>query len=374
MIRRLVPIVLLAVATGAAAQEIGFATPPDVAPQLPVGTYSPHYVAGGNISEIWNFVFDFPSRDTVALQFMVTNIGPGDFTGAVIAYLVPAGAEPIIIKNSRAHGDWQDRSDEQGPWLHIARHELRLEDRSFDLQVVSDHAVLDLEGEVLSDMFRPGRLSVGDGEWYDLTVFGPRMRAAGAITWPDGSVTRLEDGRGMGMHSLSTVSEDRLATSWLRIDTFDARDQVSVFELMTSRELGRRRHGFALRFRDDSLLGWSYRYGRRLLDAQPDPEKSDYLIARGMRFGAVRGEPTESAGVVDFRGEASLELLMRNELLAFLNSPVLRFVLRMITDPILYQYRATYTLSLDFEEPEAGEVSGQGIVSIYFLNPAPAVF
>lgn len=353
-----------------------FPDDPVVAEALPVETYSPHYVEGKNVSEIWNYVFDFPDGYTVSLQFMITNIGPGDSTGVMIAYLMAPDGDVAIIKNSRHAGLWTDRSDARGPWLEIAYHTLRIDHPSHHILLDHpDRGKLDLRAEALTSMFRPGRVDFGNGDWYDVTYIAPRLRASGTIQLPGHERVELAEGRGVAIHSVTNMSDDHLATSWLRLDTFDAADQVSIFELMTSREYGRRRLGFALRFDDDRLVGWSRRYGRRLLEPHPDPEKRSYPLADGIRFGAVEGHRLDRPGQgVDFRGQAALELLNRNALLEFLNSALLRFVLRFLSDPILYQYRADYDLSFDFQGPSPREVRGTGIVSLYFLNDPPAVF
>lgn len=353
-----------------------FPVDPEVTDALPVDSYSPHYLAGNNVSETWNYVFDFPDGHAVSLQFMLTNIGPGDFTGVVIAYLMAPDGELAMIKNSRHSGLWTDRTDERGPWMEIAYHTLRVEHPSH--RIVLDHpdrGKLDLRAETLTPMFRPGPIDFGHGDWYDVTFVAPRLRVTGSVQLPGRERVELPEGRGVALHSVANLSDDRLATSWLRIDTFDAPDQVSLFELMTSQRYGRRRLGFALRFAEDRLVGWSQQYGRRLVETRPDPAKGRYPLVDRLRFGAVRGRRVDGSDEgIDFRGEATLRLLNRNELLEFLNSPVLRFVLRFLSDPILYQYRAEYELVFDFQGSSPSTVRGRGIASLYFLDDPPVVF
>jgi len=71
--------------------------------------------------------------------------------------------------------------------------------------------------------------------------------------------------------------------------------------------------------------------------------------------------------------EMSMILINRNELLNFLNSKVLRFVLRLITDPVIYQYRAQYELRVA-QDSEWNSLRGQGMASLYLLNDPPAVY
>ena len=49
-------------------------------------------------------------------------------------------------------------------------------------------------------------------------------------------------------------------------------------------------------------------------------------------------------------------------------------MLRLIADPIYYQYRAAYELTFDFQEETARRVRGEGLVRLYFVDAAPAVF
>lgn len=357
-------------------QDLAFSAEPEVTDGAPVASYSPHYLEGKNVSEIWNYVFDFPDGHAVFLQFMITNIGPGNFTGVLMAWLMAPDGETAVLKNTRHAGLWTDSSDEAGPWLEISYHTLRIDHGSH--RILLDHpdrGRLDLQAEALTPMFLPGRVDFGHGDWYEVNVIAPRLRVTGSIQLPGRERVELPEGRGMALHSVTNMSDDRLATSWLRIDTFDAADQISVFEMVTSHHYGSRNMGFALRFADDRLVGWSHRYGRRLLGTQPDPDKKRYLLADGVRFGAVEGRRLDgSPEGIDFRGEATLRLLNRSELLEFLNSAVLRFVLRFLTDPVLYQYRAEYELVYDFEGPTPRTVQGRGIASIYFLGDPPVAF
>lgn len=338
--------------------------PPQLIDHLASEQIRPHYEGGDNVSESWSYVFAFPQGYVVNLQFMVTNIGPGEATGVLIAYLIAPDGEVAILKNTRRRGQWRDLSDEQHVELEVAYHRLTITGRRHEIAIDHpDRGKLFLSATALTPAFRPGPLDLGSG-FYRVIVMAPRLRVQGRIRLPGHEEVTLQEGRGIALHTSATIGDDRLATGWLRVDTFGASLQASLFELMTSERVGQRRIGFLLLFDGDRLVGSTYRYGRRLLGRREDPHKRTYPLYGGIRFG--------SEVDFDLRAEAKLQLLNRNALLDFLNSKALRFLLRLISDPVLYQYRAEVTLRRGEQDP--APVRGVGLVSLYLLHRPPAVY
>lgn len=365
----LVPLTALAALAGAtvatgSGQELGFVGGPWVGEQTPIERLRPDLDGYKDGSQRWGYVLRFDDGTVVQLSFLVTGIGPGHHTGVFLAHVIDPDGTATTIRNTRRFGEWQDLSDDAQVGLHIAHHTLRIRHPVHELRIdTSDRGRLSIDARVVTSAFSPGRLLLEGDTWLDIDVPGPRLRAAGWIELPGQPRRELEEGRGIAIHTRTDSSDEKLATGWLRIDTFGPGTGASLFEMMASERHYRRRLGFLLEFDGDRLVGHTFRYGRRLVDVRPDPDRRGYPIPSGIRFGAD--------SEIHLRGEGSLEAVVRSPLLDALNSALLRGVLRLFADPIFYLYRGTVTLRADEEAP--GHDSPV-VVSLYLLAEPPVVY
>ena len=330
---------------------------------LPPGAISPHYLGGKNLSEAWNFIIQFPNGYFVNCQFSITNVGPIDGTGLMIAYIHPPDGEPLQIKNSRGKKDWQDRSTDAGPILSIARHELEIKDDEQRIHLGFDEGTLDLELRRLTEPLRSGRLWYSDKQFFDLTIFAPRSTVRGTYVF-EGETIELENGRAVSVHLLSNLPEHKQASATFGVHAFSPGLEFSLFELTATGRYGFDKAGVLMLFDDDRLVAHFPTFERSFPSKRPDGKRPEYPIPQ-------RVELRSEAGEIEAR--AQLDLVKRSEILSLLNSRILRGILGLIAKPVLYQFRTEYELEVERDGVSRSE-SGQGVATLYVSSKPPASY
>lgn len=364
-----------------------FEASPLLAESLPVEAYSPHYPEDGDASEVWGYVAWFPSGHVFHVQYIVTNIGPGDHTALLFAYFLLPDGETVAIADSRDHRRWDDLTDESGPSFRFGSHSLRIHHPDHELRVRDGElGRLELRGVTTSRMVAPGRVRLGDGDWYEITVFAPRMRMEGTLQLPGGEEVVLEDGFGIGHHSLSTVPDRDVGVAHFRFDTFDRRTQLSLVRFTGTDAAGHRPYGFLMLFEDGEIRHYTRDIRGRFFGVRPDAEEPGYPLPDGFRVGwfdSVAGPPVAGDTVgsgprpgdrTGIRIDARLDLAVRAEILEFLDSRVLRFVLSLIMQPVLYQFRTDYRIEAGLGGDRFPDVDGTGFAALYVLDDPPQAY
>jgi hypothetical protein len=330
---------------------------------VPVESYAPHFIDSAQAWESWDYAFRFPDGTSIFAQFQVTSLGPGKHRGVVVGVLILPDGRSVLIKNGRPRDQWSSRTDENGIELSIARHRLEIRPPSHKLHLENGRGRITLETTSRVPAARPGRLKYDGDKFYDLTVLAPRLSARATIEIPGSAALQLENGDGVGLHAFSNVADYKQAASWLRFHTFDDPLQVSFLEFTAPKKQAFQRVRFLVLAQEGAVLRTSVDYERSYAGFQEDPEKPHYPIPSRFHL-RDRSERTELSGSADLR------LRRRDDLLSWLDSSLLRFLVRRFSHPVQYFFDADYELSVDLGNgPQA--LRGTGLANLVILNQPP---
>ena len=153
---------------------------------------------------------------------MITSVGPGERTGLVLVYVLPPEGDTVVMKNSRRWGDWKDLTGHTGPQFVIAKNRLSVDLPTHHLYVENSKGTVDLEMRSAVGPLQPGRIFFSEKQWYDTTLFAPRLEASGELRLPGQAPIQLINGRGLATHVVSNMPDNSQSVSVFRFDSFDA--------------------------------------------------------------------------------------------------------------------------------------------------------
>ena len=347
---------------------------------VPVKAYQPHYLVGNNLSEIWDYRLWFPNGYLLNCRFMITSIGPGERTGLVLAYILPPEGDTVVMKNSRKWGDWKDLTEGKGPQFVIAKNRLSVDLPNHHLHVENAKGTIDLEMQSTVAPLQPGRILFSKQEWYDATLFAPRLEASGELRLPGQAPIPLKSGRGIATHIVSNVPDNSQSVSLFRFDSFDATTEVSLYQLTMQEANKFKRVGFLTTIHNNQIAVHSTTFDRRFSDLKPDPNFKGYLVPKKVSI-------DYDSKLERIQGNATLQFHLKRpqEILNLLNSKILRFVLKKVAaNPVLYQNRSDYRFEIRQMEDRSGTpsntredtevIAGEGFASLYLTKKPPNDF
>lgn len=334
---------------------------------LPASLYQPAFLTDGDASETWDYAFYFEeTRHLLLAQFMVTNLGPGDHRGAALGWILPADGEPGIVRNSRKRSEWSLDVTADAMRMGVGNHVLQIEHPRHVVQVNhGKRGTFQLEATASTPPFRLGRIDYGRGEFLDLALLAPRLRAHGMVQMPGQPAVTLRDGVGVALYRGTTVAERDRMVGALRFDSFQGDRQVSLFELTASKSRAHQRLAALLVLQGASIEYHATGFERQFIDVAREAEQPGYPLPGGFAFRHVAGDRR----VV---GQADLELLRRDDVLSFVNGGLTRFFARMSlrSRPVGYRFRADYDLDLRLGD-EASRAAGVGLATLTLVNAPP---
>ena len=342
-----------------------FALEPGPVENVPPASYYPHFLSGG-YTETWSYLFRFPSGHTIISRLTITNRGAGDGRGAAFAIIVDPTGRVVQVVNSRPQPRWTRILREDGVELGVAGHEWVLRPPSHRVRMQSGEGRFEIEATSLTDVYHPGRLHYSSDEFYDLTILAPRLSASGTVQLTGEAPVELRDGRGFAFHSYANRGEQDQAVSWLQFHTFDSEIEVSLWELTAPEKHDYQRVGIALLFEDGRLVEYRAGYDREYRDLQADAESPHYPVPRSLTFS---DEDDQTA----MHGEVTLVPIHRVELVDLINSRFVRFFVRRVMEPVMYEFSGDYHLRVRLEGQER-QISGTGIASLQIVDDPPIGF
>ena len=339
---------------------------PMILDSLPVADYSPHFPKGDNAWETWNYLFSFPNGYVLSSQFSVTNVGPGDRSALGLGLIMAPDGSVAALRNSRKKGEWSHNSMDGGVTIEVARHRLEITPPLHRISMKHHDGNMDLEAESTTKVFRPNAIDLDEDNKFQMTYLAPRLRVKGRAQFRGQPEVELNDGVGIAIYSYSDTAEHKGAGSRLRFDSFDKDLQFSLLEIRRPKDAGEGRIGLLLLMRGGNIIHHGYTFERHYTGYHRDPEKPHYPIPNGFGFSNI-GMGRRVAGDVRFRQ------IYRLDVLSWVNSGVVRFFARQVSQPIEYKFLADYTIETDLGAgPE--KLTGTGFASVSILNKPPDDF
>ena len=223
-----------------------------------------------------------------------------------------------------------------GGTVRLARHVLTFGPERHELLLHNSRGRLVLEAERLVPPFRPGRVDLGRGRFYDLTVPAPRLTARARFTPPGEAEIDLGEGAGLCVRAYSNTP-DHDATAWFRLHTFDRELQLSLLEMTGSREQGYAHAGVLWVTRGRELLVRTSDPLRHFQDLQADAIGPFYPVPRSLRL---------SSAAAGLSGEAALRLVRRDDLLDWVDNALVRLLLGRAAHPVQYVFDTDYVFDI----------------------------
>jgi hypothetical protein len=121
--------------------------------------------------------------------------------------------------------------------------------------------------------------------------------------------------------------------------------------------------GFVLAIRNGEVVMHSYGYTRRFTALKKDPEKPGYPVPEAFEISHVQGPRS-------IRGHADLTLRRRDDLLDWLYSGLIRFIVRQVSHPVQYFFDADYEMLVNLGDGQK-PVQGRGVSLLSILNRPP---
>jgi len=330
--------------------------------ELRPATYAPHFLEGA-YSEIWHYVFRFPTGHTIISRLVVTNRGPGEGRGGGVAIIIGPDGKVVQQVNSRPRDRWAHALLADGVSLSVAGHTWDIRPPVHELQLRSRRGHFRISATTTTDIYRPGRLWYSAERFYDLTVLAPRLEAQGVLELPGETPIELGVGHGVAFHSQANLDDDDLALSWLQVHTFDDDIQLSLWELTAPGDRRFQRVSLSLVFEHGQLVTSGQSYGRAFGELRRDPESPHYPVPGQV---IVSGREETHA----FQGAITLRPRHRLELVDLINSGVVRFLVRRLMQPVAYEFAADYDLTIALRD-RPRRMQGTGLASLQIIGKPP---
>lgn len=322
----------------------------------------PHLVDDEHFYEQYNFEAQLEGGVDFTLRLRIANLGPGDGRMEVtVRTRDPRDRKRIKYSAKLDRGDWsysKERFLIQAGGTEVegtpAQITVRGRSAGFNFELVFDRQ---------AKGWRPGdgRVGVGDDGYYATEIVFPRARVKGFIE-PAGAKLPVQ-GWGYALHSHSNVAPYSLARRWVQFDSHDSDYAVYLRHFVPAEGLGKRPVTFLLVTYQDQVVFQSYRV-RVSAEATTRDEKTKARYVMPKRLVVEAEAPGQTLRAV-LQGT---KLYHRSAMLEDA-STVERLVIARFAEPVDYNYRCDYTITLTNAGHPPVELKGKATYSVNYLNP-----
>ncbi len=361
---RSLPVITAAALTLVAASAQAKRLVPYSGPPSSVTTRSlvPHLVGDENYYEQYNFEASLDEDVDFYLRMRIANLGPGD------------GRMEVTVRTrdpeTHARVKYFDKLDRDS-WNYakgrfsITAGKTRVSGDPSRIRVQGSGGgfSFDLVFTAQAKGWRPGkgRVLLGDDGYYATSIVFPRAKVEGTVT-VKGKVHHLS-GWGFATHSHSNVAPYEVARRWVQFDSHDNEYAIYLRYFMPAEGYPARPVAFLLVTFEDRVVFQGYQVkvraektkvdrktdakykmpGRIVVDAVA-PGQKVHLVLEGTKM-YHRSAMLEEAGMVE------------------------RVVIKRFAEPVDYNYRCKYSLTIDNEGHPPVTVTGEATYSVNYLNP-----
>lgn len=346
--------------------NLSFKEPFQIFDGLPVSAIAPRLMNDGEAWESWDYLFYFDNGYRLMCQFQITNQGPGKHRGIAIGLIVAPDGRVALLKNGRSRKNWTFDISSNSVNLSIAKHRLSIQHPYHRIHMENSRGRMEIEAISTLKPIAPGRIHYRDDKFYHLLFMAPRMKIKATIQFPGEPEVNLGEGQGFAIYSYSNKNDFKQASAWLRFTTFNESLNLIYWEMVYTRERRYQYVPFLLISRDRDILYLSSQPNRTYFGFHKDKEKPHYVIPSGLNLEAH----SENISV---RGSVRFKPRHRFDLLNWIDSGVVRFLVKRSTHPVQYLYESDYTFDIVLEG-KTMHLKGAGFARMAILNKMPEAY
>lgn len=328
--------------------------------------FQPLLLAADDYAEGWEHFILFDDGSLLVSYFMISNMGPGNHRGIMVATLTTPDGHTYVIKNGRKKKQWVGVS---GPnRIGIAKHYIEGTGSKHRIHLKNNTAEVDINFDAIGTPWQGNRVSLpqdNDEMYQDLMFYAPYLTATGRYRpgsdsgGGDNEAWRpLTGGQGFALRYVTSTGIHKLAADRLRLTTLGSESHRLTADLI------------------------------KTADGQWLPRMALWVDGRTQRqFDTVSIEPvwsggnqshskvlpesfTLSASTGDYHLTGTLHLgplLHRFDVLANMNF-LDRVFIGAFSAPVHSRYRADYQLRLS-HNGRSQTLSGKALVEYIQINP-----
>jgi len=306
----------------------------------------PHFDRDGNsnneyYSEWWSFVFKLEGGYSAYLQFLVSNLGPGDGKAVVRASLDLPDGFHLDEKMEYEQGDWEYAKE--GFKLSMGDNSVGGPMDALTITLKNESFEAEYKLRSSAPPWKPGsgRVKYGAGQdrFMEFQVIAPsavmngRVRVVGEDEWRPVKGVMYVD------HTLATIGMHEQARRWIRYRYVDSETTFLLADIRPPDIYGDETIQYAVLFHDGKkvfdTLDFKMKMGRRYTD----PKKEGYFAARLVEFQSQDGD-VKAHGAI-----RAVKMTNREDYLETVGAAK-RFIISKFARPVMYYFNGVFALEI----------------------------
>jgi len=316
-------------------------------------------------SEWWSFAFTLEGGYKAYVQFLSTNLGPGDGKGAVVAEFGLPDGRKFRQRTELDRKDWSWSAD---------RFELRFGDNTISgpldalrIHVKNDDFEADYALANVAPPWKPGRgvatYGASRDRYYRFELLAPIARVDGRVkVAEDDDAISTVRGYVYADHSASSIGMHEQALRWARFRAADPRATFVLGHIVAPAYYGERPIQFAVLFLDGKVAFQTTRFDLKTSRPWTDPKKADYGAPQQLEVRA------EEAGR-NLRAVIRATRMTSREDFLESSGPAAAFVLSKFVKPVMYYFDAKFAVEVREEGRPPVVADGTGRYYYTIVNP-----
>lgn len=314
-------------------------------------------------SEWWSFIFRLDGGYRAYVQFLVTNMGPGDDKAAVSSNFRPPNEDGNSDRSDFDSGKWSSAKDKLD--LKFGPNTLSGPLDGLKIHVENESYTADYTLTNIAPPWKPGngkaQYGKNPGAYYQFQLMAPVARVEGTVTTHDDGTVHKVKGLVHADHQVASIGMHEQAQRWARFRSIGDKTTFVLTNLQTPEAFGGAPIRFAVLFQDGKVAFQSWDFDLKESDVWADPQKAGYASPRLLEIKSKGGDTT-------FRGAVkATEMTSREDFLEDSNAAT-RFVVSKFAKPIMYYFDGIFAVE---GTTPAGRFDGRGKGTYYFtvVNP-----
>jgi len=327
----------------------------------------PHFNTDDNrnneyYSEWWSFVFTLENGYWAYVQFLVSNLGPGDGNAVVTAEVRVPGAEKYSEKTELKNGQWSWATDSFA--LKFGENTLSgpLDALKIHLKNASFEADFQLKNVVPPWKPGTGRAQYGASasRYYKFALLAPVALLDGTVKIEGEDTVHNVKGFVHADHSLCTVGMQEQAKRWMRFRAVNPKTTLIVSDIEPPSIYGSERIQFAVLFSEGKKVFETTRFNIKFDNEYVDPKKTGYSTPRLVEINSTDGG-TKARFVIK-----TTKLTGREDFLETAGAAK-RFVISKFAKPIMYDFDGVFAAEV-ITDGKAEKFGSKGRYYFAILN------
>jgi Svf1-like C-terminal lipocalin-like domain/CrtC N-terminal lipocalin domain len=237
---------------------------------LPDSQNGQHPLSRESYGEGWFWMGTYDDGSFSFVNFMVSNIGPGDNKGTVDVTVTEADGKTHLARVAFSKGSFQAAKEKLD--VRVGENRVWGSHPTYHLKLAEKDVALDLTytAELPGFALNSGRVTYGNPkDFYSVYATIPRAKITGTIKTPSG--TRQVTGYGYSDHGVVTMLPHEYSDHWLTLRCFDEKYTVDMLEYTTPSKWGGKRVAMGIAGVDGKIIYGGSGYTLQTSAGKTDP-------------------------------------------------------------------------------------------------------